>query len=854
VSCLQKVKEHVEKSGLRITGERLKEFAFLLDQKRADLLTKAAFASEVEKLVQSDLERMAAKHRAADRIILGKREQVVAMVENKTFGADPAENLRSWVEGGSLKKGDSVNLDPARIEASVKADLLRFWRRSIEPFKDIAAQGALNREIYQELDALQRGAQPGASGSQHAVEIAKAVHAVQSKMLELKKAYNPYLEEAKDYLIKRFHDRSKVSAVSAEEWVTDAMKAFGQKSFPELKPEEKVAVFQSIYERIKDGSYGSIVDDSASDKFITVQGTGGNIMRKMSRGRTLQANDWSAAFDYNQKYGYGSVEQTVTATINSAARDIAILDKFGPNPQGMYEGVYARVRGRASAEERLALEQAKPSLDRSFRAASGSLNAPARGQYAKWAQGAMTLQYLAKNGGAIFRSLPDLAVAAGMVRGLNGKTVFQNAGEIAVEYAKAFADSSHRNAALEDLWMFSHSSMQNLMREFGAPDQAGKLGKMAELYSPLTLLPRHVESMRAATGIVVSRQLAKMADLAHADLPATWKDGLLRYGIREPEWDVLRHAVEDWGSMKRGETPVTMKFLNADGVDQIPAEFVENYLRKSGQLEGDASKRVIDLARTQLSYKLGALINEHADYGSTTPGTRQRAFMYRGADANDPMGIALRLMWQFKSAALTTSDAFRRSYFSGEGLKGDWSGVSQTFIMSMFLWTLGEYASQLTAGKTPEDPTSPGFISRAVVGSGAGGMFGEILLSEADRQGVSGVSTGILKNLAGPVVGSAVDAAGIAAQGAKATFGDREKAPWSQLAQWALSQAPGQNLFYTKAAFNFYFANGLKEFAGPGYLGNLERRTMQTPGLLEDRQRYFMMKPMEAPIWPASLR
>lgn len=854
-TCLQKLREWVKESGLRISDSRLNEFAHILDQKRADLLTKPQFAEAVQKLVQEDLDKFYARQAAADVIAIAAREKAVKIVKDKAFGATAVENMRSWLAGGSLKVGDSVNIDPARVEATIRADLLKLWRRGIEPFKDVAAHGALNREIYQELDAIQRGNPLGQSGSSHALEIAKVINAVQTKILNLKKAYNPFMEKAEDYLIKRFHDRTKVSAVPQEEWVSDAMKAFGEKSFPELSGNEKEKVFQSIYDRIKDGSFGSVMDDSASDKFITVAGAGGNIMKRMARARSLVADDWRAAFDYNQKYGYGSVEQTLQKVIAGASRDIGLMEKFGPNPKGMYEGVYARVHSTASQEEKLALEGSKKSLDRLFDAASGTLDAPARGQLAKWSQGLMTLQYLAKNGSAFFRSMPDTAIAAGMIRGLNGKTVFENAFDIAGEYSKFLTNPESRKTALEDLWMFSHSALRSMAREFGHPDNgAGFIGKMAEAYGPLTLLPLHIESMRAAVGTVISRQLARMADTAHENLPDTWKQGLLRYGIREPEWNTLRQAVQDWGSLKDGTPIQKFTMLNSDGVDRLPDEVISKYLKQSGQRDLNASKDTIELGRKQLGYKLGTLINDHADYGSTTPGTRQRAFMYLGTDMNDPAGIALRMMWQFKSAALTTSDAFRRIYFSGAGLKGDWSGVAQTMAMSMFLWSMGEYSLQALQGKTPEDPRTPSFIAKAVAGSGGLGIMGDIMANEATKQGIFNAKDAILSNLLGPTLGSLAEGAAIGTEYVKSAARSYQnqpaKAPNAAAAKWALSNVPGQNLWAARGAFNFYFANGLKEFLGPGYLGNLESRTNQTPGLLDDRQRYFVGRPLNSPVWP----
>lgn len=847
MDCYTRLKEHVEKAGLEIPEARLREMAVSLEAVRANVKTPAEFALSAQRMIEEDWTRSLAKKRAADAITLATREKAVRVVTDQSAGTSIAENMRSWLEGGSLKPGDSVNLDVRRMQHAVEADLRRTFRRGMEPYKDIAAHGSMDREVYQELWSLQKGLPVGQSGSQVASEIAKVVQGLQNQIFDLKKAFNPFLEKADEYLVKQFHAREKVSGVTREQWVQDAMKAYGSRSFPELTAAEKIPVFESIYERIRDGSFGSVVDDSVSDKFITVNGTGGNILRRMSRSRVLVAEDWKSAFEYNLKYGYGTIAETLDAVMRKSAKDISILNKFGPNPQGMYEGVYRRALSKAKPEERAEIEARKSSFDASFRTATGSTEAPARGQQAKLTQGALTLAYVAKAGGAWLRSLPDLAIASGLVRGLNGKTVTGNAFEIVGAYAKSLLNSNFRNEALESLWMFSRTANAELLNALGsAKAEPGAFARLAELQGKLSILNRHENAMRSAIGVVVSKELGNIAGLEHAKLPERWQQGLLRYGIGELEWNTLRRGLEDWKLEGRSG-----KLLNADSVEALPDELIENYLRKSGSLEGNANVDQLFLGRKQLAYKLGALINDHADFSASRPGTRQLTFLHQGTDINQPTGQLLRLLSQFKSATVVSADSYRRAYFSGEGLKGDWSGVAQQMAMSMFLWSVGEYSLQILSGKTPEAPDNPGFIAKMVAGSGAGGIFGDILVNEANRNGTRDMVLGALKSAAGPVIGDLAEGSAIALQYGKSLAG--QKAPNAKAAQIALGLIPGQNLLWARGAFNFYFANGLKEFLGPGYLGTLERSTAQTPGLLEDRQRHFMFKPMESPVWPRSL-
>lgn len=864
IRCFQRIKDHVEKNGLNIPFERLKEFAHLLDQQKADSLTNAEFLEKANALINDHLRRTAAKTRAANAMILAKRQAVMTKVMDTSSGTHVWENMRYWIGGGSIKPGWDTNRDPKVVARTIQADLLKLFNRGLDPIKEVVASGAIDREVYQEIWNIDQVQKPGTSGSKQAVEMAKVIQGLNNQIFTLQKAYNPFMERSTEYLVKRFHSREKVSETPKSEWVQDAMDAFGQRSFPELAVPEKEAMMESIYDRIVDGTYGYVTDDSESDKFITVKGPGGNIMKKMSRSRSLVATDADAAYQYNLKYGYGTIAETMNRVIRSASKDIALLEKFGPNPRGAYEGVYTRAYAKSSSVEKGLLKKNKPYLDRLFRNAIGETDVPAQNNWAKTAQALTNLEFASKGGTAIIRAQLDLASAASLMRGLNGKNVFQNAAEISAAYYKNMAsviankgDTGALREAMEPLLLFSSGAQNALMDYLGGDTrQPGITAKIAEGVGKLSLMQAHVDALKTATGSVIANHLGKMADTPWANLDGRMQKGLGRYGIGEAEWNVIRQGVEPWDAMENGIPAERRKSLDASSIDSIPDENIAEYLTRSGKVQAEPSDEAIFLARKELTYKLGALINEHADLSVVHAGTQRRTFLNQGHDINDPLGMVLRLAGQFKAAAFIQYDNVKRGYYSGEGQSGDWAGTTQTIALLLLIGGMAVWAYDAVHGKTPESPMSADFVKRTLISSGAAGLYADTLFKAADKRRFGDMLEEVSKGMAGPVMSdagfaglSAIELGAGAAKGNPQMVKDAKK----RIGDIGLGLVPGQNLFWSKAAFDFYVANGLKEFLNEGYLSRLEGHVNQTPGMLDARQKYFMTKPTQSPQWAKKL-
>lgn len=833
MSCYKKVVAFAKEQGIEASKSFLKEIATRLDNIQGESLTPSEFASKAQIFIDEEIGQISLKARASRAIDLGIRERNLETIKTNVseYGFKGHEAVIAWLNGSSVKEGQGVNIDPIAMQRGIKGNLLQILKSDIKDILKELTTGAHDKDALIELNALQRKLPTGTTKNPTALKFAESVHTTIQEIFNRKKAVSPFLEELEGYLIKQMHSWEKVGAVTEDQWVLDAVKAYGKKSFPELSSGDKIKEFRSIYKRIVSGTYGFVKnDDKAFGSTPIGQPGGGNIMAKFAKERVLIAETPQATFEYNQKYGYGNVMETVEKMIDNSSRDITRLEKFGSVAREGYEGILKRTHDSLPEEARAEFLSKRPEMDRNFNTVMGAADAPAIGTQARAVQGALTLQYLAKGGLAAPRSLSDVIMATMAVKDTTGTTLLGNASQIGIEFAKGLMSSNYAKQGLEHAQLFFQESAKGIFEGWGA-NEMGKLGQMsraAELMGSLSLLKRVHNAMTNATATVLMRQLSQMTETEWAGLGKQAQSGLTRYGFNQNKWNLVRRATEDWGNGK--------SFLTPESIAGLPDELVENYLRKEKLLEGNATKPILDRARNQLVQDLGAMVNDHVARGTSSMNSGQKAFLYGGNSINDGQGQFWRLLLQFKSASLANFDTYRRSYYSSQSLSGAMVGITGAMVMSMFLTQLGDTIVDVAAGKTPEswDPVkNPKYYVKNLLSSGAGGLYADAVANAMDSQGAYGISKSLGKSALGPTFGTAVDALSVAGQGLQ---GGKFKAPATS---FVMKNLPGQNLLPIHGMMSYYFGHSLHQFMDSGYLYHLEQGIRQHPGMFDEKQQLF---------------
>lgn len=841
MSCYSDLLASLNKRGLkdRIPEERLQEMAEALDRFQAEGLSASEYRARVQESVKTLFVEYAEKRAIEERQRLSITAQALKAIQEEQTGRTRAQRLMDFFTGGSVKGGFGGNLRLDSMAETNASGLKNLWMQLVRPLaKDVRA-GVMDKETFRALAIMERGGIGRPSDIPVAAwQYAEAIRLLQKQDFALRKAFTPYLEETENYLINRVHDRERIQSAGPEKWIPRAIDTFGKETFPEASPEQLQKIFEFLYKRITDGSYGSAADLEAAGRLLD-PGREGSLMQRMARERTLQATDEAKIYEYNKDFGYGTIDEAMARSFQRTGKNVAVLQKYGPKPEEFFRGLMDAATEGASHEERGEIEKRRAEIYSAFRQSLSYGDAPARYAVGKFFQGLRSAAVLADLGLSVTRVFPSFANASFLARGLNGKSIPENALSLIGTFAKSFASSEERNKFLQEVRLSSKMFENTFKAEIGV-NPGGISGVVHRTFDKLTMIHQLVDSARASLGMLISKDLGENSALPWEKLTGRYQKGLARYAIEKPEWELMRQSVQEVD--KNG---LKFSMVTPDSIEALPDEAVKNYLVQKGfaGVGEDIHPDFIRQTKYDLSTRLGTLINDHADYGSHTAGLPEKIFMYGGSSPDSPDGIARRLFWQFKSAILTNFRAYQRSFYSGEGARGDWSGLGQAVATGMFSWAVGEYAHQMANGKSPEDPRSLDFAFRAFVGSGAGSLVGTALFDVYKFGDEAG-----LAKLLGPVPG-ALGKAGYGAVGALIAKTPRARGQSeAKIVGGLQSFLPFQTAPIAGAVLHHYLIDGAKEFLDPGYLSHLQRGSTKDTG-----QVFLFNKPTEAWVWPRSL-
>lgn len=823
-TCYQKAKDYVKENKLRVDDTWLKEFDAKLSWTKAQSMSKAQFGKTMLDFIEGKMAEYSKATKAGKLQDLALVSDAIGKFAiNKDLGLTGYEYIESFLKGGSLKAGVGTNIEIRNYERTLMSRFTNIYN-TLSDIKTEIEHGVLDKEYFQARDALQRGVAPDPSLDRAAVRQAEVFHALDKLIFREKSARAPTLAPIEDHFGTRYHDRERITTAGKDQWVMDVYRLSKDKSFEGLTDAEKIGVLDSSYDNLVGGNSGFF------------KGEGGNIRSKFLAQRKIIFNDWQSEYEYRQKYGLGSASDEMMATMRRAARDIAIMEKMGAeykeNAKRIIDGVYKL----SSTGDRAEIDAKRGDIDATLRTLFGNIDNPAWGMSTKIVQGLQASVSTLSMGMSSISSLPDLGTAMTNVANMRGDTIFSTMPRTLANYVKHLPGPLARET-MSRLGLVCETTLNTLHRDLGVDltpktpaGQAASLGNtILSKLGALNLMQYHNNASKAGIAEMLAKDLAEMFKGDFADLHSFTKEGLARYNIGEPEAAVYRHSNEKIGNVDQ---------LTPEGVLASPDNIIKEYLSSKGT--ESPSDELIYQTKSKLALLVGALYNEHATLASSEPNTRQRIFMYQGTSVNDPGGLARRLVWQFKGSLLSNWDAVRRTYYTGNGPKGNWGAVGQHAASLIVLTTIAKWAKDFVVGKTPEDPRDPKFALSVILQSGVGGIYGSILEGELEKNGTDSLMLGLLKGAVGPTISRGAELTALASQYATtaAVGKSSDKYPNARMGSFATSLLP--NYFYTKAALNSYMIYGVRDYLQPGYLANLEN------GARKHGQEYLFAKPLEA--------
>lgn len=603
------------------------------------------------------------------------------------------------------------------------------------------------------------------SGNPNARELADAWTQAAEMLRQRFNAAGGAIGKLERWGLPQSHDAKAVRAAGFDAWRAEVLprldrgRMIDQRTSLPFSDQALEQVLRDVWETIR--SEGWIGRD------VGAQGRSA-LANQRGDARFLQfksADDWMA---YAERFGANNAFDAMIGHIDGMARDIALLEILGPNPNATVDWLKKSLVQSAQVDkspDTKAVDRAKAAtkqIDRLYDEITGAAMEPENRGLALGFSAYRAWKTSASLGGAMLSAVTDPAFQF-TTRLLNGIPAMNTLGN----YLKLFRPGSVEDQKLAvrlgliaEEWA-SRTAGQN--RYLGEELTGEVSRRLADGVLRASGLSRWTQAGRWAFGMEFLGAITDNRTKAFGELEPAFRGMFERYGLTAADWDAIR------------ATPVELD----RGIEWIkPANIAD---RELGDRLLEAIARETDFAVPVADLRTRALVNSVAPRG-TVPGEIVRSgFQFKS------FGISILL--QHGHRAMVMAGPQRAQY------------VATLFISTAIMGALAIQLKDLAAGRDPRK-MDPAFALQAIYQGGGLGIYGDFVKSAENRLG-----GGIAGSIAGPMVADAQDVYNIATS----------KNPRGALFKEVKSQLPGNNLWYTRLAFDRLVADQLQEMADPQY-------------------------------------
>jgi hypothetical protein len=823
--CDDVIKEIV---GTDLSLEEIKELGDALRKKKAQLETEGKLdqtQEEITKLVQQNVEdieiaRLQRKRNLYNNLLL-ERGLIEQMKRAYDATGKPGKAIAALLGGLNVRfDGAMRSVDAAinGIHRNVAGRMIAEIEEAGLLHSFLKMEGDFEREVGRAIAALNGGENVGKFGKE-AQELAKIMHRAQENMRRKKNLFGGYVRAAKGYIVRQTHNRNKVAATNRQVW-KDTIRAKLDYEKMEIPVDEIDRFLDSAYDAISTGvrknrdrkTGKDVVDKSLDvvDSIFTYSGPG-NLAKKVSASRTLifkSPDDW---YDYNNDFGNGSLKSTFMEDLRSSARDVALMQQLGTNPQAMLDRVITRGEEiyRNDPEALKSLQQKKQHFQNLYDEVSGQVDISMNETAATWGRRIRAVQTMAKLGGSVISAFSDIAALAA-ARQYQGRGLFESWMDAFTAPLKGLAPGQAKGY-LRSAGIGIDGLIGDFQSRFNANDDfEGQTSKLMQLYFKINLLQPWTDANKRAIGQMLSNEMATEGNLPFSQLTPERQNLFNIYGIDAERWDVIRASA---GKADDGNMYIqtgNIKVPNTGRFKKMTKTGREKYVAETQQM-------------------ITSLFLNEADIAVPTPGARERAIIRMGLKPGSGPGEAVRYMMQFKSFSVTimtkvigrqthgygANGVFDSKFYSSRGL----AGLANFIALSSALGLLSYQSKQMLKGREPRELDAKTIMAGFLQGGGLG-IYGDFLFAEYNRFG-----GGILETLAGPTAGTFSETIDLLNK-TKTLFME-DDFEFSKVGPEGLnlikSNTPFMNIFYTKQAFDYLIFHHLQEMMRPGYLKRHER-------------------------------
>lgn len=761
------------------------------------------------------------------------RNEGVAFVE--AFGkkhGDYSEGLKALLVG-SNKLFPGAKNSIAATQISLHKNLLGSFYMDLKQSNTLdllkANDEAFDLKVARDLFVLnsrelnEMAESPHIESTTESLQVAKIMKKYQDLIKNRLTEAGVSIQDLDGYITRQTHDAERIHNAGYEQWRADFLSLLDHnKTFFEirqkLKADEtidyKTAYAESLEKYTKELYLSFISGQHVRYELNTLsevtRGIKGSLANRIGSDRSIHFAGADAWFEYNKKYGSGTMMETFMRSLERGARHISLIERLGPSPEdtlfgptGIIKQVQALIRENPEQHRKLDDKV----FTAMFKRLTGSHMIPANFTVAKISNIIYQWNSVSKLGNILLSAVSDipLAVSEAKYLGINQLEAYSNM------FKSIFGLDAEARQVAENYGIGLEMLVGNFYDRMYTEDaRPGVMKNLLDLSFKLGGLPAWTDSVKTGFTAMLSKHVADHAHMPLQQLPEQLQRVFSQYDITDADWDIIRKG----------------KYTDSQGRNFITLDSVRE-LKESNQ---------------EVETKLLSFFHDRVDYAIMTPGMREQAELYRNIERGTLSGELFYHLLQFKSfpyAMWNKISGPQGRNIAGTGHSFDSIADTKEFFKSSafnnyvamqvqftMFGLITNWMRDLFKGKEPRPASDSKTWTQALLTGGGLGFYGDFLFGEYNRYGNSFVGA-----LAGPTVANIESLVNIRS---KAMHDSDKEGIAGTLATDTLKlisdNLPMINIFYARAAYNYLFFYQLQELINPGYTEEMERGIMEKTG------------------------
>ena len=617
-------------------------------------------------------------------------------------------------------------------------------------------------------------------------------------------------KEASEYLRKRFnaaggaipkrsdwglpqqHSTLKVREASFEEWREfifarlDLEKMKDMETGLRFSSEKLETVLFDVYETIRTEGYSKVKPGGRP--------VGGkSLANRNADHRFLVFKNADAWMEYQQKFGNDNPFDTMMGHISNMSRDIAFMERLGPNPMAtknfIKQTLSKSAAGDAKAES--AARSAVRKIDQLYNILQGTHNTPVNRFWATTFAGTRQLLQSAMLGSTAITAITDVNFSR-IARRMNGlpqtKTLNQYLKLLQPLGAEEKGKLAIRLGLTAETWSTLAAAQMRYVGDISGPEVTRRIADFvmrASFLSPMT------QAGRWAFGMEFLGTLADNVGKSFDELDPMFRKAMERYNINGDRWDIIRQTeLYDYKGSK---------FLRAEDIE----------------FRTDIDPR---LAR-EMATDIMRMVETETNYAIPSTSVRGRAALTGDIPPGTIMGELARSFAMYKNFGVTLVNTHIMRGAGEKGVKGKGRYYADLLISTTIMGALALQLKEMAKGRDPRPMDDPEFWGAAFLQGGGLGIYGDFLFADLNR-----FDRGLPTTIAGPVVGFADDVKNLTLGNIiEAAQGEDTKVA-SEMIGFTQRYAPGGTIWYVRLALERMLFDQAKLWADPD-AGKKIRRT-----------------------------